>query len=672
MSELYPNLFKSLDLGFATLENRVVMGSMHTGLEDIRGGLTELTEFYVERARGGVRLIVTGGISPDFCGQLVPFSSRLSFPWQVHKHRELTSAVHGAGSRICLQILHAGRYAMHPFALAPSAIKAPISPFKPREMSPRKIERSIDAFVKAALLAKKAGYDGVEIMGSEGYLINQFICAHTNKREDEWGGSFGNRMRFATEIVARTRRAVGDDWMIIFRLSMLDLLEDGSSWEEVVQLAQAIEQAGATLINTGIGWHEVRIPTIASMVPRAAFTWVTAKLKQSVSIPLITSNRINTPEQAEQVLAQGDADMVSMARPFLADPQFINKAQNSQASRINTCIACNQGCLDRVFRKKRATCLVNPRACYETRLQFSRTEIPKKIIVVGLGPAGMAFASVAAERGHYVVAYDAADIGGQLNLAVKIPGKQEFDETLRYFRHAMEDNGVELKLGRVLSAREIRSTECDAVIIATGVKPRMPDIDGISHSKVVSYVDVINDKVEPGERIAIIGAGGIGFDVATLLVDQGQPQDVQHWLRRWGVDAEYRGRGGLLMSTQSHHTERTIYLLQRKSTKMGAGLGKTTGWIHRTTLNKAGVEMINGVNYEKIDDSGLHITLDGEARVLEVDQVIICAGQMPNRILADELQGSGMLVHVIGGAEKAVELDAERAIRQGVELGASI
>ena len=672
MPESYPNLFKPLDLGFTTLENRVVMGSMHTGLEDIRGGFRQLSEFYVERARGGVRLIVTGGISPDFCGQLVPFSSRLSFPWQVHKHRGLTNAVHDAGSRICLQILHAGRYAMHPFAQAPSAIKAPISPFKPRAMSPRKVERSIDAYVKAALLAKKAGYDGVEIMGSEGYLINQFICAHTNKREDEWGGSFDNRMRFATEIVGRTREAIGDGWIIIYRLSMLDLLEDGSSWDEVVQLAQAIERAGATLINTGIGWHEVRIPTIASMVPRAAFTWVTAKLKQSVSIPLITSNRINTPEQAEQVLARGDADMVSMARPFLADPQFINKAQTSQASRINTCIACNQGCLDRVFRKKRATCLVNPRACYETELKFTKTEIPKKIIVVGLGPAGMSFASVAAERGHHVVAYDAAGIGGQLNLAVKIPGKQEFEETLRYFRHAMEDNGVELKLWQCLSAREIRATECDAVIIATGVTPRMPDIDGISHNKVVSYTDVINGKAAAADCIAIIGAGGIGFDVATLLIDQDQPQDKRRWLQGWGVDTEYRGRGGLLTSAQSRPVERRIYLLQRKPTKMGAALGKTTGWIHRTTLKNAGVEMINGVNYEKIDDQGLHITLDGEARVLDVDQVIVCAGQVPNRTLADELQSSGMLVHVIGGADKALELDAERAIRQGVELAASI
>lgn len=672
MPEPYPHLFKSLDLGFTTLENRVIMGSMHTGLEDIRGGFKHLAEFYAERARGGVRLIVTGGISPDFRGQLVPFSSRLSFPWQLKKHRKLTAAVHDAGSKICMQILHAGRYAMHPFALSPSAIKAPISPFKPREMSPRKIERSINAYVNAALLAKKAGYDGVEIMGSEGYLINQFICTHTNKREDEWGGSFSNRIRFATEIVDRTRQAVGSDWIIMYRLSMLDLLQDGSSWEEVVQLAQAIEKAGATLINTGIGWHEVRIPTIAAMVPRAAFTWVTAKLKQAVSIPLITSNRINTPEQAEQVLADGEADLVSMARPFLADPQFINKARIGQASRINTCIACNQACLDRVFNKKRATCLVNPRACYETELVFNKTNIPKKIIVIGLGPAGMAFASIAAERGHAVTAYDIAGIGGQLNLALKVPGKQEFAETLRYFRHVMQDNGVKLKLGQRLSARQIRASECDVVIIATGVTPRIPDIDGIDHSKSVSYVDVISGKVAAGDRVAILGAGGIGFDVATLLIDQNRPRDKQHWLQDWGIDTEYRGRGGLLSQAEHRPSTRRIYLLQRKTTKMGATLGKSTGWIHRTTLKNAGVEMLSGVKYHCIDDQGLYITQEGVSRVLEVDQVIICAGQKPNRTLADELQGSGMLVHVIGGAQKALELDAQWAIRQGMELAAKI
>ena len=529
MSERYPHLFKPLELGFTSLSNRVIMGSMHTGLEDTIGGFKKLTEFYRERASAGVGLIISGGVSPDFCGQLVPFSSQLSFPWQLYRHRKLTGEVHQAGSKICLQLLHAGRYAIHPFAVAPSAIKAPIAPFRPREMSAAKIQRTIRAYVRAALLAKKAGYDGVEIMGSEGYLINQFICMHTNKREDEWGGAFENRMRFALEIIDGIRREVGTDWIIIYRLSMLDLLKDGSSWDEVVQLAQAVEKAGATLINTGIGWHEVRIPTIAAMVPRAAFTWVTARLKQSVKLPLITSNRINTPEQAEQVLESGEADMVSMARPFLADPEFVSKAKNDQATRINTCIACNQGCLDRVFRKQRATCLVNPRACYETELEISMTRIPKKIIVIGLGPAGMAFANVAAQRGHFVTAYDRAGLGGQLNLAVKIPGKQEFNETLRYFRHALADNGVDVRLGQSLSAREIRATECDAVIVATGVSPRTPEIDGIDHASVVSYIDVINGSTVPGKRVAIIGAGGIGFDVAALLLANIEPRDREHW-----------------------------------------------------------------------------------------------------------------------------------------------
>jgi 2,4-dienoyl-CoA reductase (NADPH2) len=672
MSEYYPNLFKPLDLGFTVLPNRVIMGSMHTGLEDHIGGFRKLSAFYQERARGGVGLIVTGGVSPDFCGQLVLFSSQFSYKLQLRKHRKLTSAVHAAGSRICMQVLHAGRYAMHPFAVAPSPVKAPISPFKPREMSSKKILRTIRSYVKTAMLAKEAGYDGVEIMGSEGYLINQFVCPHTNKREDEWGGSFENRIRFATEIVARTREAAGSDWIIIYRLSMLDLLRDGSSWEEVVRLAQAIEAAGATLINTGIGWHEVRIPTIASMVPRAAFTWVTARLKDAISVPVIASNRINTPEDAEQVLARNEADMVSMARPFLADPRFMDKAGNDQASRINTCIACNQGCLDRVFRRQRATCMVNPRACYETELEFTKTKIAKKIIVIGLGPAGMAFACVAAKRGHFVTAYDIADIGGQLNLAVKIPGKQEFHETLRYFRHAMEDNGVVLKLGQSLSAREIRATECDAVIVATGVEPRKPDIDGINHRKVVSYIDVIAGKVVPGEHVAIIGAGGIGFDVATLLVEQEKPQDKSHWLQSWGVDRNYANRGGLILQSEKPVSGRKIYMLQRKQKRMGAGLGKTTGWIHRTMLKNAGVEMLSGVRYEKIDDRGLHIVHQGDRRILEVDNVIVCAGQNPKRTLADELESSGILLHVIGGADKARELDAERAIRQGMQLAAKI
>ncbi|NNL06493.1 MAG: NADPH-dependent 2,4-dienoyl-CoA reductase [Gammaproteobacteria bacterium] len=672
MSEQYPFMFKPLDLGFTRLQNRVIMGSMHTGLEDSHDGFRKLSRFYQERARGGVGLIVTGGISPDFSGQLVPFSSQLSYPWQVLKHKRLTTAVHEAGSKICLQLLHAGRYAMHPFAVAPSALKSPISPFRPRVMSPRKIRRTIDAYVNSAVLARKAGYDGVEIMGSEGYLINQFICAHTNVREDEWGGRYENRIRFAIEIVSNIRKAVGSDWIIIYRLSMLDLLKDGSSWAEIVQLAQAIERAGASLINTGIGWHEVRIPTIAAMVPRAAFTWVTSRLKPSVSIPLITSNRINTPEQAEQVLQNGQADLVSMARPFLADPQFVNKAQSDQGARINTCIACNQGCLDRVFRKQRATCLVNPLACYETQLEIRKTDIPKKIIVMGLGPAGMAFANVAAQRGHTVTAYDVADIGGQLKLALKIPGKQEFRETLRYFRHELEHNGVILKTGQSLTARQIRATECDAVIIATGVTPRKPDIEGINHPKVVSYIDVISGKVEAGKRVAIIGAGGIGFDVATLLVDQPGEQSTQGWLQSWGVDRDYVNRGGLLPQAETGPAQRKVYLLQRKPSKMGASLGKTTGWIHRTALKKAGVTMLVGVNYQRIDDRGLHIDIAEEPRLLEVDHVVLCTGQEPNRSLANELASSGMLVHIIGGADKAVELDAERAIRQGVELAAKI
>ena len=672
MSEQYPCMFKPLDLGFTRLQNRVIMGSMHTGLEDSHDGFRKLSRFYQERARGGVGLIVTGGVSPDFSGQLVPFSSQLSFRWQVLKHKRLTTAVHEAGSKICLQLLHAGRYAMHPFAVAPSALKSPISPFRPREMSPRKVRRTIDAYVNAAVLARKAGYDGVEIMGSEGYLINQFICAHTNKREDEWGGPYENRIRFAIEIVTNIRKAVGSDWIIIYRLSMLDLLKDGSSWEEVVQLAQSIEQAGASLINTGIGWHEVRIPTIAAMVPRAAFTWVTSRLKPSVSIPLITSNRINTPAQAEQILQHGEADMVSMARPFLADPQFMNKSQSDQGARINTCIACNQGCLDRVFRKQRATCLVNPQACYETELEITKTDIPKKIIVMGLGPAGLAFANVAAQRGHTVTAYDVADIGGQLNLALKIPGKQEFRETLRYFRQELEHNGVILKTGQSLTARQIKATECDAVIIATGVTPRKPAIDGINHPMVVSYIDVISGKVEAGKRVAIIGAGGIGFDVATLLVDQPGVDSTQDWLQSWGVDKNYLNRGGLLPQAGNGPAQRKVYLLQRKPSKMGASLGKTTGWIHRAALKKAGVEMLVGVNYRRIDDRGLHIDIAEEPGLLDVDQVVLCAGQEPNRRLADELASSGMLVHIIGGADKAVELDAERAIRQGVELAAKI
>ena len=672
MPEHFPYLFEPLDLGFTRLKNRVIMGSMHTGLEDVRGGYKKLSEFYTERARGGVGLIVTGGVSPDFNGQLVPFSSQLSHHWQLGKHRNMTRAVHQAGSKICLQILHAGRYAMHPFAVAPSAIKSPITPFKPRAMSAGKIQRTIKAYAHTALLARKAGYDGVEIMGSEGYLINQFICAHTNKRTDAWGGTFENRIRFAVEIIRRTRAATGDDFIIMYRLSMLDLLKDGSSWDEVVKLAQAIEAAGANLINTGIGWHEVRVPTIAAVVPRAAFTWVTQKLRSSVSIPLITSNRINTPEQAEAVLAQGHADMVSMARPFLADAAFMSKAEHNQSAHINTCIACNQGCLDRVFRKQRATCMVNPRACYETELNYLPAKQIKNIVVVGLGPAGMACASIAAQRGHQVVAYDAAGLGGQLNLAVRVPGKQEFHETLRYFKNTLEDSGVELHLNHQVTAEQLQSLNCDVAVIATGVSPRVPQIPGINHAKVVSYIDVIKGNVVPGERVAIIGAGGIGFDVATLLADAEQEQGSDDWLQQWGVDRQYHNRGGLLERPVGHHAKRSIVMLQRKHSKPGATLGKTTGWIHRLSLRQAGVEMLSGVEYDSIDDQGLHITVGGEQRLLAVDHVIICAGQNPNRTLADELEDGTRTVHVIGGADEARELDAERAIRQGAELASRL
>ncbi len=672
MSDHFPYLFKPLDLGFTRLKNRVIMGSMHTGLEDVRGGYKKLSEFYVERARGGVGLIVTGGVSPDLNGQLVLLSSQLSYRWQLGKHRKMTHAVHQAGSKICLQILHAGRYAIHPLAVAPSAIKAPITPFKPRAMSAGKIQRTINAYVHTALLAREGGYDGVEIMGSEGYLINQFICAHTNKRTDAWGGAFENRIHFAVEIVRRTREAMGDDFIIMYRLSMLDLLQDGSSWDEVVQLAQAIEAAGASLINTGIGWHEVRIPTIAAMVPRAAFTWVTQKLKSSVSIPLITSNRINTPEQAEAILAQGQADMVSMARPFLADAGFMNKAERNQSSRINTCIACNQGCLDRVFRKQRASCMVNPRACYETELNYLPAQRVKTVVVVGLGPAGMACASIAAQRGHKVIAYDAAGLGGQLNLAVRVPGKQEFYETLRYFKNSLDDNDVELHLNQQVTAEQLHASNCDVIVLATGVLPRIPQISGINHAKAVSYIDVIKGNTVPGNNVAIMGAGGIGFDVATMLLHDDQAPNGEDWLQHWGVDRQYHNRGGLLEQPVTHQSKRSIVMLQRKQTKPGATLGKTTGWIHRLTLRQAGVEMLSGVQYDKIDDQGLHITVSGEQRLLAVDHVVICTGQNPNRTLADELGNSGKAVHVIGGADEARELDAERAIRQGAELASRL
>ncbi len=667
---LYPHLFEPLRLGEVCLPNRVLMGSMHTGLEELRGGYKKLAAFYAERAAGGVGLIVTGGVSPNFCGRLLLKGAQLSHRWQLGKHRQVTRAVHDAGGRICVQLLHAGRYAAHPFAVAPSRLRAPISPFTPRALSTRAIEATIEDFAHSAQLARDAGYDGVEVMGSEGYLINQFLCAHSNQRNDDWGGDFARRARFALEIVRRMRARLGKDFIIIYRLSLLDLLPDGSHWHEVEQLAQAIEAAGASMINSGFGWHEVRIPTIAASVPRAAFTFASVRLKDSLSIPLITSNRINTPELAEQILRKGEADMVSMARPFLADSEFMRKAQAAQASRINTCIACNQGCLDQVFNKKRATCMVNPRACYETELNYAPVQHAKHIVVVGLGPAGMACACIAAERGHRVSAFEADTLGGQLNLAVRVPGKDEFKETLRYFAQQLKHTGVELHIGTRATATQLYALHADAYVISTGVSPRIPDIAGITHAKVVSYVDVINARVVVGEAVAIIGAGGIGFDVATLLAHA----EAEDWYQQWGIDISDTSAYGLLAKPECYTTPaaRKIYLCQRSGDKPGAQLGKTTGWIHRLSLRRAGVEMLNAVTYQRIDDAGLHIVRNGEAITLAVDHVIICAGQLPQAALADELTQLGCRVHRIGGAHRAIELDAVRAIRQAAELAARL
>nr|WP_249217586.1 NADPH-dependent 2,4-dienoyl-CoA reductase [Aeromonas salmonicida] len=673
---LYPTLLTPLDLGFTQLKNRVLMGSMHTGLEEEKGGFDKLAAFYAERARGGVGLIVTGGIAPNLRGRLVPHGSQLSFPWQVAKHKKVTQAVHQEGGKIALQILHAGRYAYHPFSLAPSALKAPISPFKPRAMSERQIRGTIRDFASTAQLARAAGYDGVEVMGSEGYLINQFICERTNKRTDGWGGSNENRMRFPVEIVRAIRERVGTDFIIIFRLSMLDLVEQGSTLEEVVALGKALEQVGVTLINTGIGWHEARIPTIATSVPRGAFSWVTAELKKHLTVPLITTNRINTPEVAERILAQGEADMVSMARPFLADPEFVIKAAENRADEINTCIACNQACLDHVFKQKRASCLVNPRACFETELTFGRVPQPKKLAVVGAGPAGLAFACYAAERGHQVSLFDqASEIGGQFNFAKQIPGKEEFHETLRYFARRLEKCGVELYLGQRQSAESLLGGGFDEVILATGIRPRTPNIPGIEHPKVLNYIDVLRDHKPVGQKVAVIGAGGIGFDVAEYLVekkaDSGTDGHRDHWLKEWGIDKQLGERGGLI-TPEIDAPERQIWLLQRKESKVGDGLGKTTGWIHRTVLKNRKVQMLSGVQYLGIDDEGLHIQIGEAKQCLPVDQVIICAGQEPLKELQAGLLAAGKPVHIIGGADVAAELDAKRAIRQGAELAAVI
>ncbi|MFD1008138.1 FAD-dependent oxidoreductase [Oceanisphaera ostreae] len=665
----YPHLLAPLDLGFTTLKNRVIMGSMHTGLEEEKGGFAKLAAFYAERARGGVGLIITGGIAPNFRGRLLPMAAQLSFFWQVPRHRLLTHAVHEAGGKIALQILHAGRYAYHPFSQAPSAKSAPINPFKPSAMSPRQIRNCINDFAHTAKLAQQADYDGVEIMGSEGYLINQFICARTNHRDDEWGGCSERRQRFALAIVQAVRAAVGERFIIIFRLSMLDLVEQGSTLAEVIALGQALERAGVTIINTGIGWHEARVPTIATSVPRAAFSWVTEKVRHALSVPVVATNRINTPEVAEHILASEQADLVCMARPFLADADFVNKAAAGQAELINTCIACNQACLDHVFKRQRASCLVNPRACYETELIITASTNPKQLAVVGAGMAGLSFACQAAERGHKVVLFEkAGDIGGQFNYAKQIPGKEEFYETVRYFHHRLRQSGVEVRLNTEATAELLHAF--DEVVLASGIVPRTPNIEGIHHPKVLSYLDVLARHATVGEKVAIIGAGGIGFDVAEFLVASGH-QNTEQWLAEWGVDQDYRSAGAL-MAPKPIVATRQVWLLQRKADKPGKGLGKTTGWIHRASLRQHGVHMWGGVSYQRIDEQGLHIEHDGKTLCLAVDNVIICAGQQPNRDLQAALTELGAKVHLIGGADVAAELDAKRAIRQGMELALSI
>lgn len=670
----YPHLLQPLDLGFTQLKNRVIMGSMHTGLEEEKQGFSKLAAFYEERAKGGVALIITGGISPSFRGNLVPFGSQLSWFWQARKHRLITEAVHRHQGKICMQLLHAGRYGYHPFSQAPSAIQSPITPFKPSAMSGRQVRGTISDFANSAKLAQKAGYDGVEIMGSEGYLINQFICQRTNQRTDEWGGSFENRSRFALETIRAVRKLCGEKFIIIYRLSMLDLVEDGSSYEEVVALAKAVADAGATMINTGIGWHEARVPTIGTMVPRAAFSWITERVKAQVNIPVVATNRINDPQVGEDIIQSGQADLVCMARPFLADPEFVNKAAAGKADEINTCIACNQACLDHVFQNKRASCLVNPRACYETELNFNPAQVRKKIAVVGAGPAGMAFSVYAAQRGHSVTLFDKdAQIGGQFNYAKQVPGKEEFHQTIRYFERMLKLHAVDLQLGQLQSVEGLASAGFDEVVLATGIVPRHLDLPGADHPKVLSYLNVLRDHQAVGSKVAIIGAGGIGFDVAEYLTE---PHSLtllpEAWLKEWGIDKNYQSRGALLKDAAPEVPARKIYLLQRKNSKVGSGLGKTTGWIHRTSLKKKGVDMLSGAQYVRVDDEGLWVEFEGQQRCLDVDNVVICAGQEPQRALYAGLQAKGVSVHLIGGADVAAELDAKRAIRQGAELAARL
>ena len=670
----YPSLFAPLDLGFTQLKNRVLMGSMHTGLEEYPDGAERLAAFYAERARHGVALIVSGGIAPDATGVGMAGGAMLNDASQVPHHRVITDAVHQEGGKIALQILHTGRYSYQPKLVAPSALQAPINRFTPHALTHDEIITLIDDFARCAQLAREAGYDGVEVMGSEGYLINEFLAARTNQRDDQWGGDYANRMRFAVEVVRAVRQRVGKDFIIVYRLSMLDLVDNGGTFDETVLLAKAIEAAGATIINTGIGWHEARIPTIATPVPRGAFSWVTRKLKGHVTIPLVTTNRINDPQVADDILSRGDADMVSMARPFLADAELLSKAQSGRADEINTCIGCNQACLDQIFVGKVTSCLVNPRACHETKMPIVPAARSKNLAVVGAGPAGLAFAINAAARGHQVTLFDAnSEIGGQFNIAKQIPGKEEFYETLRYYRRMIEITGVTLKLNQRVSTDDL--LHFDETILATGITPRTPPIDGIDHPKVLTYLDVLRDKAPVGQRVAIIGCGGIGFDTAMYLSQPGSPtsQNIAEFCVEWGIDTSLQQAGGL--RPEGPHLARSprqIVMLQRKASKPGEGLGKTTGWIHRTTLLSRGVKMIPGVSYQKIDDAGLHVEINGEAQMLAVDTVIICAGQEPNRLLAEPLQAAGKTVHLIGGSDVAGELDARRAIAQGTRLALEI
>jgi len=669
----YPKLLEPLDLGFTTLKNRVLMGSMHTGLEEAADGYERMAAYFGERAKGGVGLIVTGGIGPNAEGGTHPNTKKLETDEDIAGHKLITDAVHDHDGKICMQILHTGRYAYSPDQVAPSAIKSAINPFTPRALDEEGIHKQIDDFVFTSVQAQKAGYDGVEIMGSEGYFLNQFIAARTNQRDDDWGGSYENRIRLPIEVVRRVREAVGEHFIIIFRLSMLDLVEGGSTSDEVIQLGKAVEKAGATIINTGIGWHEAKIPTIATKVPRAAFTWVTAHFRKELSVPVITSNRINTPEMAETVLERGDADMISMARPFLADPDFVIKAMENRPDEINTCIGCNQACLDHVFGGQMTSCLVNPRACHETELHINPTTAVKNIAVVGAGPAGLSAATIAASRGHSVTLFDSAsEIGGQFNIAKQIPGKEEFFETLRYYGKQIELTGVDLQLNTRVTAEQLNNGGFDEVIIATGIAPRMPNIEGIDHPKVLNYLDVIGAKKHVGNKVAIIGAGGIGFDTAEYITHSGEAtsQNIPAFMKEWGIDMTFGSRSGIEgVTAQPEPSPREVYLLQRKSTRVGSGLGKTTGWIHRAGLAMKGVRLMPSCDYQKIDDQGLHLTVGDVPQVLDVDTIIICAGQDPLRELAE---GLNIPHHLIGGADLASELDAKRAIDQGTRLAAAM